>query len=156
MDSDDNFMVYRRFGFLHARLLLQKQDELKKIEWELDLMDKCDWEDGEDARVGLRSRDVDEARTLDPGLETRKKLLARAEKLVNEYGKTEIFLFRFAIGKGFPSDIIPFYIFTAICLRRNHREGCSLCLWHAEAVPPAVQSRHFLFPNYRQISLFVS
>lgn len=31
-DSDDQFSVYRRFGYLHSRLLLYKQDELRELE----------------------------------------------------------------------------------------------------------------------------
>lgn len=43
LDSDENFMIYRRFGYAQSRLLLQKQAELQQIEKaveELDLEDK--------------------------------------------------------------------------------------------------------------------
>ena len=30
LDSDDCFMVYRRFGFLQSRRLLEKQEELRE------------------------------------------------------------------------------------------------------------------------------
>jgi hypothetical protein len=33
-------MVYRRFGYIQARLLLDKQDELRKLEQELDDFDR--------------------------------------------------------------------------------------------------------------------
>ena len=39
LDSDDCFMVYRRFGFLQSRLLLEKQDELRELERKLDRLD---------------------------------------------------------------------------------------------------------------------
>jgi hypothetical protein len=42
LDSDENFMLYRRFGFLQARLLLYKQDELREMEKELDRLDRID------------------------------------------------------------------------------------------------------------------
>lgn len=33
-------MIYRRFGYLQTRLLLEKQDELRRLEEKLDRMDK--------------------------------------------------------------------------------------------------------------------
>ncbi len=42
LDSDDNFMLYRRFGYLQSRLLLEKQDDLRRLEEELDRMDRKD------------------------------------------------------------------------------------------------------------------
>ncbi|KAF2759506.1 hypothetical protein EJ05DRAFT_300449 [Pseudovirgaria hyperparasitica] len=35
LDSHENFMIYRRFGYLQARLILRKQDELRELEDEL-------------------------------------------------------------------------------------------------------------------------
>ncbi|EON69660.1 hypothetical protein W97_08941 [Coniosporium apollinis CBS 100218] len=40
LDSNENFMVYRRFGFLQSRLLLEKQDKLRELEEDLDTLDK--------------------------------------------------------------------------------------------------------------------
>jgi hypothetical protein len=40
LDTDDNFMLYRRFGYLHSSLLLQKQDELRELEEALDNLDQ--------------------------------------------------------------------------------------------------------------------
>ena len=42
LDSDDCFMVYRRFGFLQSRLLLEKQEELRELEGKLDRLDKIE------------------------------------------------------------------------------------------------------------------
>ena len=42
LDSDENFMIYRRFGYLYARLLLYKQDELRAFEKRLDRIDRKD------------------------------------------------------------------------------------------------------------------
>lgn len=42
LDSDDCFMVYRRFGFLQSRLLLEKQEELRELERKLDRLDKIE------------------------------------------------------------------------------------------------------------------
>ncbi|KAH8726018.1 hypothetical protein GQ44DRAFT_826124 [Phaeosphaeriaceae sp. PMI808] len=39
LDSDECFSVYRRFGFLQSRLLLDKQDKLRELEEALDNLD---------------------------------------------------------------------------------------------------------------------
>ncbi|KAK5728588.1 hypothetical protein LTR15_001725 [Elasticomyces elasticus] len=39
-DSDESFSLYRRFGYLQSRLLLDKQDELRQLEIQLDVLDK--------------------------------------------------------------------------------------------------------------------
>ena len=35
-DQDQDFMLYRRFGHMHARILLHKQDEINRLEEELE------------------------------------------------------------------------------------------------------------------------
>lgn len=88
LDSDDNFMLYRRFGYIHARILLQKQDELKEIEERLEALDTEDDGGGERLQRCLKSRAFDEARDRKspPERESRRQLLRRAEDLVREYG----------------------------------------------------------------------
>ena len=85
LDSDDCFPLYRRFGYLHSRLLMQKQDELRELEDLLQYMDKQD-ERTEEGRECLQSRDTDESRDDEPVGETRKGLLSRIEKKLLEYG----------------------------------------------------------------------
>lgn len=80
LDSDENFMIYRRFGFLHARLLLQKQDELRVMEATLDRMDR---KDKQDDTTFLQCRVLDERRTQEG--ETRKELLNRVENTLLKY-----------------------------------------------------------------------
>jgi len=80
-------MMYRRFGYLHARILLNKQDEIKEIERELDEMDEDDKVESDESRAGLKSRIDDESRTLPEGRKSRKELLREAEVLVKEYGE---------------------------------------------------------------------
>lgn len=76
LDSDENFMLYRRFGFLQARLLLNKQDQLRALEEQLDDLDKDDDEEY------LKSRELDDAD------ETRRsKLLLKIEKKFKEYAE---------------------------------------------------------------------
>lgn len=77
IDSDENFMLYRRFGFLQTRLLLNKQDELRELEKDLDRLDKYD----EMNNPGiLRSRERDWA---EKG--KRKALLQDIAKTFKEY-----------------------------------------------------------------------
>jgi hypothetical protein len=86
-------MLYRRFGYVHARILLQKQDELKEIEEQLQIIDKADDEAGPRLQRCLQSRAHDEARDAKgpPDRVTRKELLRKAEDLVSEYGRKFIF-----------------------------------------------------------------
>lgn len=68
-------MLYRRFGFLQARLLLNKQDQLRALEEQLDDTDNNDDEDH------LKSRELDDAD------ETRRaRLLKKIEIKFKEYG----------------------------------------------------------------------
>jgi hypothetical protein len=78
-------MIYRRFGFLHARLLLQRQDELRLMEEALDEMDRKDAY-SENAQV-LQCREEDEARE-DQGPGTRKFLLNKIEETLLKYGNS--------------------------------------------------------------------
>jgi len=77
LDSDEKFMLYRRFGFLQARILLNKQDELRELEKDLDRLDKVD--EGKDPSL-LKSREKDDAANG-----RRKKLLYDIEEKFKEY-----------------------------------------------------------------------
>lgn len=90
LDSDDCFMIYRRFGFLHARLLLNKQDELRELEEELRDADERDKKGDARAQKCLQSRSKDNSRGLPEGWErSRQELLVIIEKKVMEYGRNE-------------------------------------------------------------------
>lgn len=71
-------MLYRRFGFLQARVLLNKQDQLRELEKDLDRLDKLDSK--KDPSV-LKSREKDDAVNS-----RRKKLLSEIEEKFKEYG----------------------------------------------------------------------
>jgi hypothetical protein len=71
-------MLYRRFGFLQARLLLYKQDELRRLEMELDNMDQTD---AKENPIILQSRRKDDAEVGE-----RKKLLQTIDLKLKEYG----------------------------------------------------------------------
>lgn len=97
-DSDECFMIYRRFGHIHSRLLLHLQDELRELEADLYDMDKRDDKNGEESRRCLQSRDLDvdrelveeqelaQGRTLAPGRKSRTDLLQRIERKALQYG----------------------------------------------------------------------
>lgn len=78
LDSDENFMIYRRFGYLQARLLLDKQNELQRIEKNLDMQDEC--ADEEDLATG---------EVADENPSPRKELLKEGEAKFREYGEQE-------------------------------------------------------------------
>ena len=101
LDSDDSFMMYRRFGQLHSRVLLHKQDRLREMEEELLALDKRD-DRLEDTQLYLQCREEDEMRDEDAsagadgaggngsgsgGQRSRTELLAAIETTLLEYGK---------------------------------------------------------------------
>lgn len=72
-------MLYRRFGFIQARILLDKQDEMRILEEALDRMDQS-----------TKSTDPDSLQTRDIAEEDgrpRKELLKKIETKFCEYGK---------------------------------------------------------------------
>ena len=89
LDSDENFMLYRRFGYLHSRMLLRKQDQLRKLELELDLYDDDD-AGTESRKVLLTSREKDEAadRKEPDGTRTRTQILDEIEAVLEKYGQS--------------------------------------------------------------------
>jgi hypothetical protein len=98
-ESDECFMIYRRFGHIHSRLLLHRQDELRELEADLYDMDKRDEKNGEESRMYLKSRDLDverelneeqepaQGRALAPGRKSRTDLLQRIEQKALQYGR---------------------------------------------------------------------
>ena len=57
-DCDPNFLIYRKFGWLHNRLLLHLQDELKKLEEDLERLDRWELEKGDYKKLRSRRRDA--------------------------------------------------------------------------------------------------
>lgn len=73
--SDEVFAVYRRFGYLQSRLLLEKQDGLRVLEQRLDKYDDDD-------------RALSNTRDLEPDERgPREELLREIEQAFNSYGK---------------------------------------------------------------------
>lgn len=98
-DSDDSFMIYRRFGYIHSRLLLNKQDELRELEANLHDMDLID-ASSEEGALCLKSRQLDEERNDIQGLGPRRALLGprralleKIEQKTLQYGMLERYPF---------------------------------------------------------------
>ena len=94
MDSDENFMIYRRFGFLHSRILLNKQDELREIEERLDDLDGIDSGGSKASALCLQSRRKDEIRTDVNRRDSRQELLRISEEKLCQYGLSNANSFR--------------------------------------------------------------
>jgi hypothetical protein len=72
--------VYRRFGFLQSRLLLDKQDKLRELEDALDRLDK------REERANPTHPMTNDL--LEDEIAPRRKLLAAIEKQFCSYGKS--------------------------------------------------------------------
>jgi hypothetical protein len=86
VDSDERFMIFRRFGYLQSRLLLYKQDELRALEARLDSLDESDKLNNPD-RLFMRCTDEpdvddDERRNI----VARKNLYRDIENAYRDYG----------------------------------------------------------------------
>lgn len=94
LDSDDSFMVYKRFGIVFSRLLLNKQDEIRLLEARLLAMDRTDDVPNGGSKY-LMSRDRRDQRNLPEGWsETRPQLLAALETKLLEYCKHSMICIR--------------------------------------------------------------
>ncbi|MCJ1365072.1 hypothetical protein MMC16_004192 [Acarospora aff. strigata] len=78
VNSDPNFLMCRRFGFLHSRVLLYRQDELVQLEKELVDLDD---EDAELNPKALISREIDDRRQDAP----RKALIHDIDEKLKQY-----------------------------------------------------------------------
>ena len=79
INSDENFSMCRRFGFLHQRVLLYRQDELRDLE---DQLIRLDDEDQEEMPKALKSRKLDDVREGS----YRKALIQTIDDKLKEYG----------------------------------------------------------------------
>ena len=78
-NCDPSFLIYRKFGWLHNRVLLHTQDELQEMESDLEALDKMEAEQGDPRK--LRSRRIDETDTDSP----RKELIEQIKSKMKEY-----------------------------------------------------------------------
>lgn len=81
-DSDPSFLIYRKFGWVHNRILLHLQDELVDLEGQLEDLDK--WEALTGNPTKLVCRRLDDA---GPEESERRILLRRCSEKLAEYGR---------------------------------------------------------------------
>ena len=81
LDSDDNFMMYRRFGYVLSRLLLAKQDRLRRLQEDLEDLDQEQISETGDETLLCKSI---LGETLD---KPREELMREMEKVYLEYCK---------------------------------------------------------------------
>ncbi|KAL8683377.1 MAG: hypothetical protein Q9186_000639 [Xanthomendoza sp. 1 TL-2023] len=79
-NADPSFLIYRKFGWLHNRLLLYLQDELAELEYKLDKLDKETFSDDEDIKLCSRRDDW-------TGRSLRRDLIKQIAQKLEEYGK---------------------------------------------------------------------
>ncbi len=79
VNSDANFIIYRRFGYLHNRVLLYRQDELCELQDNLEWLDKSDIQEDP---IRLKSREEDETHS-----DERTKLIKNIEDKLKDYGQ---------------------------------------------------------------------
>ena len=76
-------MMYRRFGFLQSRLLLEKQEQLRRLEESLDFLDReakdANPRDLESFKDGKKEQSSD-----------RRVLMRKIEKKFRDYGSSEL------------------------------------------------------------------
>ncbi|KAL8701092.1 MAG: hypothetical protein Q9224_000662 [Gallowayella concinna] len=77
-NADPSFLIYRKFGWLHNRLLLYLQDELAELEYKLDKLDKETFSDDEDIKLCSRRDDW-------TGRSLRRDLIKQIAQKLEEY-----------------------------------------------------------------------
>ena len=82
INSDENFLIARKYGYLRSRLLLYRQDELSVLEKKLIALDA---DDEVKRPKALESRKWDEQTDKDE-VYSRKALMGRIDEKLKEYG----------------------------------------------------------------------
>lgn len=77
--SDSSFLIYRKFSWLHNRVLLHYQDELAELEFELEALDQDDFKVDDKLLI---SRRRDDGRLKGS---KRKELLKKIDAKLSEY-----------------------------------------------------------------------
>ena len=104
IDSDPNFLMCRKFGWLRGRVLLDRQDELNVLERRLLAMDD---EDKEECPLALKSRKVDNGREDIDEEFSRKTLLQEIDAKLEKYGKRVPLASTLSTSLSLPMDIPP-------------------------------------------------
>jgi hypothetical protein len=88
--SEPSFSLYRGFGYLHSRVLLELQDEIRILERDLDDLDKMDHENKNYRRLKSRAVDIRDAKREGQQI-TRRTLIAEIRDKLVQYGIFMIF-----------------------------------------------------------------
>jgi hypothetical protein len=87
LSSEDSFSIYRGFGYLHSRVLLNLQDQIVFLERELDQKDSFDQQNSLTLRLRSRARDERESRR-DGEERPRERILEEIRRKLVEYGSS--------------------------------------------------------------------
>ena len=79
-DSDPNFLIYRKFGWLRNRVLLHHQDELAEYEEQLENLDNFEKQNDPRNLISRRRDDATEG-------SRRRELVSQIEEKLAAYGK---------------------------------------------------------------------
>lgn len=90
--SESSWAIYRGFSYLHSRVILELQDELRCLEKRLTESDEMDLENGNGKRLRSRNSDILQARRENTESVRAKLITTIRDKLVNyglwiNYGK---------------------------------------------------------------------
>lgn len=83
--SEPSFSLYRGFGYLHSRVLLELQDEIRSLESDLDDLDEIDHENKNYRRLKSRTADIRDAKREGQKI-TRRTLIAEIRDKLVKYG----------------------------------------------------------------------
>ena len=117
MQSDKDFVLFRRFGQLHARILLHKQDSIIALEQELNYLDTTD-----NNAFSLQSRRSD-------GNSARHEILAKLDGMLKEYGNFSLLDNTVIISNAFPDEMLDIYLKQIERERPNERNLNSVAKW---------------------------
>lgn len=84
--SESSWSIYRGFSYLHSRVILELQDELRCLEKQLTEMDEMDLENGEGKRLQSRDHDLLHA-AREKTVSLRAKLIGSIRDKLVSYGK---------------------------------------------------------------------
>jgi len=83
-DLGSDFLIYRKFGWLHNYALLHLQDELAELQDDLERLDKWDFSDGNPTLLVSRRLDYERHESI------RKEIMAKLHDKLAQYGKLRL------------------------------------------------------------------
>ena len=90
--SEPSFSIYRAFNYLHSRVILELQDELRCLEDNLSDLDKIDFDNGDGRRLKSRACDIRQAKREKTNSKRAQLIAAIRDKLVS-YGMSPMDFF---------------------------------------------------------------